>query len=333
MITINHYKYTPQQNNNNNINFRGVTKELSKKFTLCQEEVIDEFLKDPDANWIAGALPDSWLARLKGKSEEEIKNIVKKIFLVFRSAIKHLKPYNAQKGSKEYNQHRANLENRRIREASRFLTKGLRHFGILPETNSVNLKRLKVNGKFINRGYVLREKGKNPTLEKLFIKKFNKPINSLNPESTTNGQFSELSHGLYLNEHIKSEHMGKFFWGDTKVGYLATKYETPPKYISPIVKFKTSYKDEEEFAQDLLEQTGIKLEDIKRSETPIGKYKNGEFHPLPKECTILEYLQTIFKELGLYHFDLHSLNALIGTSKNGKPIVRITDIGGIEKIN
>lgn len=332
MINLNTYKHiNNQQSSYNNPNFNGVTEELGKKFTKTQQEVIAEFLKDPKSNWIAGDLPTSWKNKLIDKNEEEISKIIKDVFMLFRSAIKHLKPYNAKKGTLEYNQNRANLESSRLKEVSRFLTKGLRHFGILSDTNSVNLKKLKVTGKYINRGYVLKEKGINPSLERLFIKKFKK-INPLSIESNTNGQYSEIAHGIYLNKNIKNEHIARFYWGDTKVGYMVTKYETPPKHISPIVKFKTSYKNETEFANDLLNQTGIKLEDVKSSGTPIGEYKNGEFYPAPKEITILGYLQTIFKDKGLYHYDLHNLNALIGTTKDNKPIVKITDIGGIAKI-
>ena len=129
------------KNKGSKISFQGATEEFSKRFIKTQKEIIDEFVKDPQSNWIAGNLPENWLAKLNGKPQDEKNKIIKNIFMIFRSAIKHLKPYDAQLGSNEYKQVKADLENKRIKEASRFLTKGLRHFGILSEKNSVILKK------------------------------------------------------------------------------------------------------------------------------------------------------------------------------------------------
>lgn len=315
-------------NSNNKIHFTGATEEFSKRFIRTQKEIIDEFIKDPKSNWIAGNLPDSWLAKLTGKNPDEKDKIIKQIFLLFRAAIKHLKPYDAPINSKEYSQLKANLENKRIKEASEFLTKGLRHFGILSENNSVNFKRLKVKGQYIKRGYVLKEKGQNPTLERLFIKKFKK-INPLSFECNTNGQYSEIAHGLFLNKNISSEYITKFHWGDTKAGYMATKYETAPKHSSPIVKFRQFYNNQKEFADDFLNKTGIKLYEVIDEDIAIGQIKKNKFHPYSKETLILKFLQRTLNKYGLRHNDLHNLNAIIGTTNDGKPIVKIIDIGGI----
>lgn len=315
-------------NSNNKIHFTGATEEFSKRFIRTQKEIIDEFIKDPKSNWIVGDLPDSWLAKLTGKTQDERNKIVKQIFLLFRAAIKHLKPYDAPINSKEYSKLKANLENKRIKEASAFLTKGLRHFGILPEGNSVNLKKLKVNGLYIKRGYVLKEKGGNPTLERLFIKKFRK-INPLSRECDTNGQYSEIVHGLYLNKNVPSEYITKFYWGDTKTGYMATKYETPPKHSSPIVKFKKEYNNLQEFANDFYDKTGIELSEVIDQDITPGKFVKNKFHPYSKETLILNFLQKILNQHRLQHNDLHDFNAIIGQTQDGKPIVKIIDIGGI----
>ena len=317
-------------NSNNRIHFTGATEEFSKRFITTQKEIIDEFIKDPKSNWIAGSLPKSWLAKITGKSQKEKEKIINNIFMLFRSAIKHLKPYDAPINSKEYSQLKANLENKRIKEASEFLTNGLRHFGILSENNSVNFKRLKVKGQYIKRGYVLKEKGKNPTLERLFIKKFKK-INPLSLECNSNGQYSEIAHGLFLNKNVPSEYITEFYWGDTKAGYMATKYETAPKHSSPIVKFKQFYDSHKEFAEDFFNKTGIELSEVIDQDINIGKFVNNKFHPYSKETLILNFLQKILNQYGLRHNDLHNLNAIIGSTKDGKPIVKIIDIGGISK--
>ena len=327
------YSYLNIKNNpNKNIAFCGVTEVLSKKFISTQKEIVDEFLKDTQSNWVAGNLPPNWLFKINGKTEEERNCIIKKVFLLLRSAIKHLKPYNAPKTSKEYNQHKANLENKRLKEASEFLTKGLRHFGIIPETNSVSFKILKVKGNFTKRAYLLKEKGQSPSLEKLFIKSF-KNINPISNNADYNGAYSELAHWLYLNDKTQCPYFSKIYWGDTKGKYIALEYETPPKHISPIVKFKKEYENIYEFAKDFYRQTNIELTDLIEKGINPGKInKNNKFEPNNKNELIISYLQEILKEYNLYHTDLHNENAIIGQTKTGQAIVKIVDIGGITQI-
>lgn len=321
------YSYC-KNNNKQEISFQGATEEFSRRFITTQKEIIDIFIKDPKSNRIAGNLPDSWLIKLKGKTQDEKNEIIGKIFMLFRAAIKHLKPYDAPINSKDYNKSKANLENKRIKEASIFLTKGLRHFGILPENNIIYLKKLKVDGLFIKRGYTLKEKGQSPTLEKLFIKKFKK-MNSNIAECNTDGQYSEIAHGLYINKNISSNYITKFYWGDTKTGYMATKYETTPKHYRPIAKFKKEYNNMEEFANDFYNKTGIKLHEVIEQEIIPGKFVKNKFRPYTKETLILNFLQKILNQHGLEHTDLHDFNTIIGTTEEGKPIVKIIDIGGI----
>ena len=312
------------------IAFTGATDIFRKSFIETQDEIIKIFENDKFADGIAGKLPQNWLNKIQTTSKEEKDEIVKRIFLSFRAAIKHLKPYNTDTKSIKFSQKQADLENKRLKEASEFLTKALRHFGILEETNSVYFKRRKVRGKYINRGYLLAERGKAPSLERLFIKTFKKNLDNT-IEANANGKYSELAHGLNLNE-LKCEYISKFYWGDVKAGYLATEYETPPKYSSPIVQFKKEYKDLLNFAVDFLDQTGINLMDIMKKGINPGKInKRNRFEPANKEDLIIGFLQTTLNKAGLCHCDLHKDNAVIGTDKNGKAIVKIVDIGGVVK--
>ena len=185
-----------------------------------------------------------------------------------------------------------------------------------------------MNGLYIKRGYVLKEKGTNPSLEKLFIKKFKK-IDTNSPECNTDGQYSEIAHGLFINQNIQSKYITKFYWGDTKIGYMASKYETPPKHSSPIVKFKKEYNNLEEFANDFYNKTGIELSEIIDQEIIPGEFIKNKFHPYSKEILILNFLQKKLNQNRLQHNDLHNFNAIIGTTTDGKPIVKIIDIGGI----
>ena len=43
---------------------------------------------------------------------------------------------------------------------------------------------------------------------------------------------------------------------------MALEYETPPKHISPIVKFKSNYENIYKFAADFYSQTGIELSNL-----------------------------------------------------------------------
>ena len=310
--------------------FTGAADIFAKKFIETQKEINEIFLKTPEDNWIAGSLPQGWLEKLLKYPEETRNFVIQKIFLAFRAAVKHLKPYNAPKSSKEFNQQRQNLENRRIKESSEFLTKALRHFGVIPETNSVNFKRRKVFGKYINRGYVLREKGQNPTLEKLFIKTFKK-TNPDTIEANYNGVKAETAHWLNINQ-LNCKYISKIYWGDIKGNFIASEYATPPKYISPIVHFKSTYKTLQDFYYDFQKQTGIDVTElINRNITPGKTNSKGLYVPRPKEEIITGYLQSELEKAGLRHLDLHKDNAVIGTDEHGKALVKIIDIGGVVK--
>ena len=53
------------------------------------------------------------------------------------------------------------------------------------------------------------------------------------------------------------------------------------------------------------------------------------FKPDTKGNIIIGFLQAILAKHGLYHNDLHNLNAIIGSNKNHKPLVKLVDIGGL----
>ena len=318
-----------QKNPAKTTNFCGVADVFRKNFISTQQEIIQEFAKDPKSRGIVGGLPPYWRAKLDGNNNKA--ETIEKIQLLFRAAIKHLKPYNAPPKRKGYRQDKANLENRRLKEASAFLTKGLRHFGILSETNSVHLKRLKVKGNYIECGYLLNEKGENPTLEKLFIKKF-KEVRKGDFNSNCHGKHAEIAHGFFINHNIQDKHFPQFYWGDIDAGFLTTEYLVPPKGVSPTIKLKSIYQDLSEFSTDLYKQTGISTKDLFQKKINFGKLDNeGRFIPADKIDIIKAYIQAVLAEAGLVHFDFHSKNAVIGSTRQGQPILKLIDIGGVAK--
>ncbi len=310
--------------------FTGATDIFTKNFIPTQKEIAEVFANDKACDGIAGFLPQRWYAKLKGETFSEKVELEKKVLHAFRAAVKHLKPYNEDPSSPKFKRYLFDLENKRLKEASDYLTKVLRHFGILPETNSVYFKIRKVHGQYIERGYLLCERGKNPTLEKLFIKTFKK-LNPERPDANTNGIYAELAHGLNLNS-LKCPYISKIYWGDVKAGYMATEYETPPKHSSPIVHFKKEYNNFLDFSFDFFKQTGIKLIELLESGINPGRTtRRNKFEPKGKEELITGYLQLTLDKVGLMHCDLHKDNAIIGTDKGGKAIVKIVDIGGVTK--
>ena len=115
----------------NKTTFTGATDIFRKTFVSTQKEIAAVFENDKAADGVAGNLPKNWISKINAKTEEEKNQIIKKVLLAFRAAIKHLKPYNAPEQSKEYSIRKVQLENKRVKEASHFLTKALRHFGMI----------------------------------------------------------------------------------------------------------------------------------------------------------------------------------------------------------
>ena len=148
-----------------------------------------------------------------------------------------------------------------------------------------------------------------------------------------NGKYSEVAHWLYLNNKTKSPYFSKVYWGDTEGRFMALEYETPPKHISPIVKFKSNYENIYKFAADFYRQTGIELSNLfEKGIKPGIINKFGKFEPAKKEALIMNYLQQLLKEYNLHHTDLHNQNAIIGKDKSGHAIVKIVDIGGLVEL-
>ena len=330
-ITLQNKTYTsPIIQKSNRPSFHGVTDVFRKTYLKTQAEIIDAFQKDPKASGIAGELPPYWLAKLNNLSTEEKEIIIPRILKAIRAAIKHLKPYTVDKKSKIYIERCAQNENRRVKEASKYLTKALRHFGILPDTNEIRFRKLKSTGSYTKRTYAIIEKGTTPSLEKIFIKLF-KPLKTNSIYADIHGQYAELAHGLYINSKIPSKHIVKIFWGDTKANYLAAEYIYPPKRISSIVHLKKSYATLNDFAADLFRQTGIQIKELNSRGVEFGTFaqKDGRFYPYNKDRIITKLINAILGEAKLSHYDLHDQNAIIGNN-NGFGILKLIDIGGAD---
>jgi len=309
--------------------FCGVTDVFRKTYVRTQSEIIDAFQKDQKSDGIAGELPPYWLAKLSNRTAEEKEIIIPQILKAFRAAINHLKPYMVDKKSKIYQERCAQNENRRVKEASRYLTKALRHFGILSDTNEVRFHKLKATGSYTKRTYTITEKGVMPSLERLFIKIF-KPLSINSAYADVHGKYAELAHGLFINSKLPNKHIVKIFWGDTKANYLAAEYVCPPKRISPIVQLKKSYATLNDFAADLFRQTGIQIKDLNNRGVGFGKFsfKDGRFYPYDKDHIVAKLIDSILADAKFSHSDLHDQNAIIGNN-NGFAILKLIDIGGI----
>ena len=145
----------------------------------------------------------------------------------------------------------------------------------------------------------------------------------------SHGQYAELAHGLYANSEIKNNVIQRYYWGDTSQGYMATEYLVPPKHVSPIVKLKQIYSDAAEFAADFYRQTGLRLKDLHQYNVPYGNMDNKGFIPLDKATIINKYISSVLEKANLKHTDLHDQNAIIGSTRDGQPVLKLIDIGGV----
>lgn len=170
----------------------------------------------PHANGVAGNLPQNWVSKINVSSKAEKQALKAEIFQAFRGAVDLLREG-------------------RMKEASVLITDKLRLCGILPKDNKLLFKRRHVKGSKLDYAFITKEYGKNPTLEKLFIKSF-KPIDPMTVEADFHGLNAELLRGFFVNRKMKNDpHIVKTYWGDFKGNFMASEYVLPPsgKYEKP----------------------------------------------------------------------------------------------------
>lgn len=271
----------------NQIQFKGLTRTLSRKYFGTLQDIQDVFTKNPNANDIAGSLPYTWLQPIQHKSKQERAQAIKSVYSAMRRIFGEYIHENPPKTE--------------LKDYSRILTHTLRKAGIIPESNIVIIRKRKVDGSTISGIYTIHEKGKNPTLEKILIKKYKKLSKS---RQNSEGVMPETALGLHLNKLACDRHILKILWGDAKAGYTASIYEVSPKNVKIPKKLSlfSDQKDKEKFFKKLMM--------ITQDFTDIRK---------------------ILAKYGFKHCDFHDENILITRDKKGNLLTKLIDIGRIEK--
>lgn len=268
------------------IRFAGATRKLSRTHFETAREIIDVFEKHPKSDGIAGSLPHSWIKNIIPLSKGERADKIKTLYKLFRESFKIGAGDNTTQISKKF-------------------TKVLKQLNVIPEENQIIVKnRAKLKGAFLRGAFVIQERGKNKTLEPLFVKQF--VDNTRRRSANDSGIFAELAMGLHLDRLIHDERILKPYFGDTKGMFMVSKYEVAPQNVKLPRKLSRS----ESFDDLCLAKYIKKLYKITNDKTNV---------------------QELLMNKGFFHCDLHDENLLITRNKKGKLIVKLIDLGEIEK--
>lgn len=266
--------------------FSGLTRTLSKNYFATFEEIKDVFEKHPKADGIAGSLPYSWIKNIQHKPKAFRDSAIKEVYQTFRDIF-------------------TEPEIKSLKEKSKILTKALHKAEILPESNIVIIKSRKLDGRTISGVFTIHEKGKNPALEPVFIKKF-KDKEQRAFRKDYDGLYPETALGLHFNKLMADRHIWKFFWSDVKAGYIASHYDAQPQNVKipRHLMLSSDEIDKENYFKKLMKITG--------DYTDIRK---------------------ILAKYGFIHRDYHDENIVITRDKKGNLITRLIDLGRITRIN
>ncbi len=267
---------------NNQPQFSGLTRTLSKKYFATFDEIKDVFEKHQKADGIAGSLPYSWIKNIQHKPKSFRDTAIKEVYQTLRGIF-------------------AELEIKNLKEKSKILTETLHKAEILPDSNIVIIKNRKLDGSTISGVYTIHEKGKNPTLEPVFIKKF-KTRKQLAGRKNSDGLYPETAMGLHFNKLMADRHIWKFLWSDVNAGYIASHYDAQPKHVK------------------IPHTLGIGSDDLD---------KENFFKKLMKTTGDFTDIRKILAKYGFIHQDYHDENIIITRDKKGNLITRLIDLGSI----
>lgn len=271
------------------IHFQGATKTLKKHHFKTEKSISRIFIDYPNSNDIAGSLPYGWLKNIIQLPKEKKTDIIKNIYKLFRETFTD------------------NHNKKELIQISEKFTNTLRELGIIPSSNQIIIKKKNAQGTILTGAYTIKERGKNKTLEPLFIKKFYD--NSGKHSANIEGIFAELALGLHLNKLSDNEHILSPYFGDIKAKFMVSKYEITPQNI----KIPRALSQEELYCSpSALKSYFEKLNNITNDYTNLNK---------------------LLAKYGFEHRDLHDQNVIITRNKCGKLILKLIDLGKIVKNN
>lgn len=292
----------------------GITRKLGRRYCSCEEDIIDIFNKHPQKNGIAGQLPKSWIEKLNASEfvnskREIIQNIYKEFAAIVKSASGN------------------------TTKAANKLTDILRNYKILTNKQSYNIKKINTSGyTIIENGYILE--GKNGA-ESLFVKEF-QDLSNLSPtlykiKTERDGKYIELARAFQLNNQLKDRHIMHTNWADTQNRYMVSEYVKPLKKYKSKIVIKETYNTEKELIEDLNKKYGFRYYEMKNNNVKIGYEYGDKFYSYPENIIIHNYFYSLFEKLNLKHTDIlgNSNNYIVTKDKDGKPLLKLIDFGGI----
>lgn len=190
------------------INFKGLTRVLSKKAYNTPHEIKAQMLKYPSSGGVVGNLPAEWIEKIP-KEERSIK--IKKLCFDFKTAIKDFRKVHSRK------------------ELAARLHDALHQAGLINEGDDLTLYFLD-EGTF-GSGYLL----KNVLNDKYMIKIFHKE-DFLNK---ANGNYTELNRAAYWKKNAgKNNQRVQSYFGDMDAGYMINKFisRDTPEFKKEAVK-------------------------------------------------------------------------------------------------
>ncbi len=194
-----------------------------------------------------------------------------------------------------------NYTQEQLPRISENFTQTLRKYGIIPQENQIIIKKRKLSGAVLRGAYTIKERGKNKTLAPLFIKKF---INK--NRISRYGILNELALGHHLNRLFRSERIIKPYFGDTIGHFIVSKYEITPQNI----KIPRQLTISEVFDPETLSKFFEKIKNLTNDKTDFVK---------------------LLAKKGFVHNDLHDQNIIITKNSKGNLILKLIDLGLIEK--
>jgi len=238
---INHRNTLREKNNQDNVQFRGMTKIFKNRIFLDGQKDIAEILqKRPNTRAVVGQLPEFMFKKLPvDKRRESILEILDTFDEVVHS-IRDFEP-TAMSSIDE-------IQNKRPKKANELLTGVLQKWKVISPWDDVNIEYIDAGGK----GKVFKLSGlRDSARDDEFVIKVFHQIKAKNWQPfKSHGCYAEINNGIYWRAHEGMDtHRGKFYFASMDSGYMVSKFLDEdvrlPQRVVPEYKYGIKCTDEE----------------------------------------------------------------------------------------
>lgn len=290
----------------------GITRKLSRNYYHSEADVVKIFDKHPQKQGIAGQLPICWIKKINTSNKNKI---IREIYNKFGESVK--------------------LAKTNIKKAEENLNTLLHKHNILRPEQNYSLVKIDTSGAvYTENGYILNGKNTDSFFVKEFADLSSKSERMYKSMTENNGKFVELARALNINKRIKDKHIMHTHWGDTQNGYMVSEYVKPIKESKSPVVIKECYNCEKSLVNDLYKKYGFTYQEIKKHNVKTGFEYEDKFYSYPEDRIIYNYFTNLFEKYGLKDSDIlyNPDNYIVTKDKNGNPILKLIDLGGISKL-